>query len=132
VRAGAEPRSQARAGAQHHRRTWRRSQGRDPPTPAAAEAPSPPFPLRRTRARRCVRPRPPGTLQTRARHGAHPHAQGWWPGRRRQRRRRDAKRTGLPGRELDRERGRSWRRPSISQSTARPVFLLLAHRPSWR
>lgn len=50
VRAGAEPLSQARAGAQHTRRTWRRSQGRDPPTAAPAEAPSPPFPSRRTRA----------------------------------------------------------------------------------
>lgn len=50
VRASAEPLSQARAGAQHNRRTWRRSQARDPPTPAPAEAPSPPLPLRRTRA----------------------------------------------------------------------------------
>lgn len=53
VRAGAEPSSRARAGAQgrpHIPRTWRRSQARGPPTPAPAEAPSPPFPLRRTRA----------------------------------------------------------------------------------
>lgn len=53
MRAGAEPSSRARAGAQgrpHIPRTWRRSQARGPPTPAPAEAPSPPFPLRRTRA----------------------------------------------------------------------------------
>lgn len=83
------------------------------------------------RARRCVRPRPPGTLQSRARHGVHPHAQGWWPGRRRERRRdAEPERTGLPCGELDRERGRSWRLPSISLCAAGPAFLLLAHRPS--
>lgn len=42
----------------------------------------------------------------------------------------DAESTGLPYRELDHEQGRSWRRPSISQSPARPLFLLLALRPS--
>lgn len=102
-----------RLGSQHPRpadgrqrsRTWRRSQ-----LPARPEAPAKPPPHTQTRAG--SGPRPPRILQWQARHGAHPHAQGWWlesaEGRERRRCQRDAKRTPGPG---PRERGEGSKSP---------------------